>query len=58
MQTHLTKILFPEELKNKAKLSKYDQSVLEMSEKLDRAMIKYYMGFFSELELNFIYILT
>ena len=51
MQTHLTKILFPEELRNKGKLSKYDQSVLEMSEKLNRDMVKYYMGFFSELEI-------
>ncbi|MDD4974792.1 MAG: hypothetical protein PHY93_10605 [Bacteriovorax sp.] len=51
MQTHLTKILFPLDLKNKGKLSKYDQSVLEMSEKLNRDMVKYYMGFFSELEI-------
>ncbi|MDO9183637.1 MAG: hypothetical protein Q7U04_14580 [Bacteriovorax sp.] len=51
MQTHLTKILFPEDLKNKGKLSKYDQSVLEMSEKLNRNSVKYYLGFFSELEI-------
>lgn len=51
MQTHLTKILFPEELKTKGKLSKYDQSILEMSEKQDRGMMKYYIGFFSELEI-------
>ena len=51
MQSHLTKILFPEDLRNKAKLSKYDQTVLEMSEKLNRNMLKYYLGFFSELEI-------
>ena len=51
MQTHLIKILFPEEIKAKAKLSKYDQSVLEMSEKLNRERIKYYQRFFSDLEI-------
>ena len=51
MQGHLIKILFPEELKAKGKLSKYDQLILEMSNKLNRDMIKYYMGFFSELEV-------
>lgn len=51
MQNHLSKILFPEDLKNKGKLSKYDQSVLEMSEKLDRNEVKYYLGFFSDLEI-------
>lgn len=51
MQTHLVKILFPEEIKEKAKLSKYDQSVLEMSEKLNRGLVQYYLAFFSELEI-------
>ena len=52
MQNHLTKILFSKELKNKDRLTKYDQTVLEMSEKLDRDMLKYYLGFFSELEIS------
>lgn len=52
MQNHLTKILFSEELKNKERLTKYDQTVLEMSEKLDRDMLKYYLGFFSDLEIS------
>lgn len=51
MQTHLLKILFPEELRAKGKLSKYDQSVLDMSEKLNRDTVKYYMDLFSELEI-------
>jgi hypothetical protein len=51
MQSHLVKILFPEELKAKGKLSKYDQGVLDMSEKLNRDMVKYYLNFFSELEI-------
>lgn len=51
MQTHLVKILFPEEIKAKGKLSKYDQSVLEMSEKFPREIVQYYLGFFSELEI-------
>ena len=52
MQGHLVKILFPNDLKNKGKLSKYDQSVLDMSANLNRDMIKYYMRFFSELEIH------
>jgi hypothetical protein len=51
MQNHLVKILFPEELRSKTKLSKYDQSVLVMSEKLNREMVKSYLQFFSELEI-------
>ena len=51
MQTHLTKILFPDELRIKAKLSKYDQTILEMSEKLNRNLLKYYLKFFSDLEI-------
>ncbi|MBC7537858.1 MAG: hypothetical protein H7281_03500 [Bacteriovorax sp.] len=51
MQSHITKILFPEELRSKGKLSKYDQTVLDMSEKLNRDIMKYYLGFFSELEI-------
>jgi hypothetical protein len=51
MQGHLVKILFPDDLKNKGKLSKYDQTVLDMSNKLSRDVVKYYMRFFSELEI-------
>lgn len=51
MQTHITKILFPLELQTKEKLTKYDQTILEMSEKLDRNMMKYFLGFFSEIEV-------
>jgi len=51
MQTHLVKILFPQDIKAKGKLSKYDQSVLDMSEKLNRDVVHYYLAFFSELEI-------
>lgn len=51
MQTHLVKILFPEEIRAKGKLSKYDQSVLVMSESLKREDVQFYLRFFSELEI-------
>ena len=51
MQTHLTKILFPEEARAKAKPSKYDQTIIAMSEKLNRSMVKKYLSFFSDLEI-------
>lgn len=51
MQTHLIKVLFPEEIRAKGKLSKYDQSVLEVSEKQSREVMQYYLRFFSELEI-------
>ncbi|MGZ3787591.1 MAG: hypothetical protein ACXVLQ_03670 [Bacteriovorax sp.] len=51
MQTHLMKILYPDEIRNKAKLSKYDQSVLDISEKLNRDTVKGYLKLFSELEI-------
>ncbi len=51
MQTHLIKILFPEEIKAKAKLTKYDQSIIDLSEKLNRERLKYYRSLFSELEI-------
>lgn len=51
MQTHLLKVLYPQELRVKSKLSKYDQSVIEMSERLDRGMLKHYMRVFSDLEI-------
>jgi hypothetical protein len=51
MQTHLIKILFPEEIRAKGKLSKYDQSILDMSEKLNRDVVQYYLGFFRDIEI-------
>jgi hypothetical protein len=51
MQSHLVKILFPQELLAKGKHSKYDQSILEMGQRLSRDTVKYYMDFFSELEV-------
>jgi hypothetical protein len=51
MQGHLTKMLAPEELRNKTKLSKYDQSILMVSEKISRPVILNYLRFFSELEI-------
>lgn len=51
MQGHLAKVLFPEELRLKAKLSKYDQSILVVSEKWARNEVVNYLKFFSELEI-------
>lgn len=50
MQTHLIKILFPQEILSKQKPTKYEQTVLEMSEKLNRDQVKHYLAIFSELE--------
>ena len=52
MQGHLSKVLFPEELRLKSKLSKYDQSILVVSEKWSRNEVTYYLKFFSELEIQ------
>lgn len=52
MQGHLTKVLAPDELRQKAKLSKYDQSILSVSEKMPRNEIMKYLKFFSELEIQ------
>ena len=51
MQGHLSKVLFPEELRLKPKLSKYDQSILVVSEKWSRDEVVKYLRFFSELEI-------
>ena len=51
MQGHLAKVLAPDELRQKAKLSKYDQSILVVSEKLSRSDVLKYLRFFSELEI-------
>lgn len=51
MQGHLTKVLFPEEIRLKGKLSKYDQSIMEVSEKWSRSNVVKYLRFFSELEI-------
>jgi len=52
MQAHMQKILFPDELRLKNKLTKYDQGILEMSEKMNRDSVKYYQHFFSQLEIQ------
>lgn len=51
MQGHLVKVLFPDELRLKPKLSKYDQSILVVSEKWPREDVSRYLKFFSELEI-------
>lgn len=51
MQGHLAKVLAPEELRQKPKLSKYDQSILMVSEKWPREFVTGYMKMFSELEI-------
>ena len=51
MQGHLAKILFPEEIKAKDKLSKYDQGILFQSEKLNRDLVHNDLNFFAELEI-------
>jgi hypothetical protein len=52
MQGHLTKVLFPEELRLKAKLSKYDQSILVVSEKWSRSKAMEFLKFFSQMEIQ------
>lgn len=51
MQGHLAKILFPEEIKAKDKLSKYDQSILFQSEKINRKSLQDDLRFFADLEI-------
>jgi hypothetical protein len=51
MQGHLVKVLFPEELRLKAKLSKYDQSILVVSEKWSKHQVGHYLKLFSEFEI-------
>lgn len=51
MQGHLTKVLFPEEIRLKAKLSKYDQSILAVSERWSRNNVMDSLKFFSQLEI-------
>ncbi len=51
MQGHLSKVLFPEELRLKPRLSKYDQSILVVSEKWSRDDVMKYLKFFSEMEI-------
>lgn len=51
MQSHLAKVLSPEEIRAKGKLSKYDQSILVVSEKWNRNLVLKYLQFFSELEV-------
>jgi DNA polymerase III delta subunit len=51
MQTHLTKILFPEDIRKKGKLSRYDSAILEISESWNRSEVLRYLKLFSELEI-------
>jgi len=51
MQNHLIKILYPQDILAKAKPSKYEMGVLDMSERLNRDMVKFYLNFFSDLEV-------
>lgn len=51
MQGHLSKALFPEEIRAKSKLSKYDETLVLLAEKWPRAKVFYYLKFFSELEI-------
>jgi hypothetical protein len=52
MQGHLAKVLSPDELRQKAKLSKYDQSILVVSEKWSRNLVMDYLKFFSQMEIS------
>jgi hypothetical protein len=51
MQSHLVKVLTPESLNEKTKLSQYDQNIMSMSEKWPKQKIKDYLQFFSECEI-------
>ena len=51
MQSHLVKVLSPDDLRKKSKLSQYDQAILEMSEQWSRQNIILYLQFFSECEI-------
>lgn len=51
MQNHLTKVLFPEELQKKGRLSKYDEALLRVSESWNRKDVLQYLKFFSECEI-------
>jgi hypothetical protein len=51
MQGHFSKVLFPEEIKSKEKQTKYDQSIIYQSEKLNKEFVKNDMRFFAELEI-------
>jgi hypothetical protein len=52
MQGHLGKALFPEEIKSKGKLSKYDQVILQASERFSRQDLLASLKFFSDLEIQ------
>lgn len=51
MQTHLVKVLFPEEIRKKYKLSKYDNAILDVSENWSRSEVMRLLQFFSECEI-------
>ena len=53
VQLHIVKLLFPQEIAQKQKkLSKYDQQILSMSEKLNHQMLRHYLDFFGNLEVS------
>jgi hypothetical protein len=51
MQSHLVKILNPEEIRKKDKPTKYDLNILKWSEQMTREEIKNELVYFSELEI-------
>ena len=51
MQSHLVKVLNPDDLRKKNKLSQYDQAILEMSEQWSRQNVILFIQFFSECEI-------
>ncbi len=51
MQGHLAKILFPQEIREKNKLSKYDEAILFNNERLNLENVQNDLKYFSELEI-------
>ncbi len=51
MQGHLVKVLFPEEIRKKPKLSKYDSAILVVAENWHRTDVMHFLKFFSECEI-------
>ncbi len=51
MQSHLVKVLYPQEISAKEKPNKYELSILNYSEKETRSSVKESLKFFSKLEI-------
>ena len=51
MQAHIVKVLNPDELRSKDRLNKYEQNIINWSEKETREELKKYLKFFSEIEI-------